>query len=144
MLQADLRQVKREICDDPRYDAVGSATLREDLFNAFVKANAASVASTTRSTGKTTSNRDEETIEPADERERSRRKKEKAVKQREEKVLADRNRVEADIERSRIGLDKGKAELDFRCVNLPFIVDCAQYETKTNSFAFLDAPQDFA
>ena len=35
-------QVKRNIVDDPRYDAVGSSSLREELFNTYLKAHGGS------------------------------------------------------------------------------------------------------
>lgn len=33
----DVFQVKKPLVDDPRYDAVGSSSLREELYEAYVK-----------------------------------------------------------------------------------------------------------
>ncbi|KZT72468.1 HSP90-domain-containing protein [Daedalea quercina L-15889] len=107
------KEVKRKIVDDPRYDAVGSSSLREELFNTYLKAHGETspVATPANEHDKT----DGANPETADERERKRReRKERAVREREEKVKAERNKVEADIDRSRMGLNKEEGELGFR------------------------------
>jgi heat shock protein beta len=100
------------VSSDPRYDAVGSASLREELFETFLKANAMAEAAS----------KDEEPLKldvtrPAkDEQDDAREKKEKAIKERLEKVKAQRDRVEAEIGRSRVGLNREEGERAFRCV----------------------------
>lgn len=110
-------QVKRNISRDPRYDAVGSSSLREELFNTFLKANGAMIGSASPSQEKESGEAAEMTIEDdEEERERKRKeKKERAVKERETQVKAERSRVEADIGRSRMGLTKEEGESQFRC-----------------------------
>lgn len=102
-------QVKKAISADPRYDAVGSSSLREELFNTFLN-----------SPSKRTDPRDkpiEDTasVEGVDETQKRKDRKAQAVKDREEKIKAERDRVQANIEKSRVGLNKEEGELQFRC-----------------------------
>lgn len=115
-------QVKKMIVDDPRYDAVGSSTLREELFNTFLKAYETSNLQTPKpEPGELNPNAQEEiegteTSEADHDRERLRReRKDRAVKERENKIRAERSKVEADIDKSRQGLNKSENELEFRC-----------------------------
>lgn len=108
--------MKRQIVDDPRYDAVGSSHLREELFNTYLKAHGETqpLAPGDAKAGDHVDST--HTEENPGERERKRReRKERAVKEREEKVRAERSKVEIDIGRSRMGLDKEEGELEFRC-----------------------------
>lgn len=113
-------QVKKKIVDDPRYDAVGSSTLREELFNTFLKAYETSKLQTSKpESGELDPNAQEE-IESTEtseaDRERFRReRKDRAVKERANKIRAERSKVEADIDKSRQGLNKSENELEFRC-----------------------------
>lgn len=107
-----LPKIKRRLSDDPRYDAVGSSTLREELFNAFLKA---------RGSSDSRNHQDEDDAphpsKPVDETEASRKrqeKRERALKEREEQVMAQRGRTEAEIGRSRLGLTKEEGERVFR------------------------------
>ncbi|KAH9482626.1 Transcription elongation regulator 1 [Psilocybe cubensis] len=104
------KDAKKKIYKDPRYDAVGSSTLREELFNTFIKdrgfqhkpeQNAALQPNSPTTYGQ------------AEGEEREERRK-KAVKEREEKVNAERRRLDADIERSKMGIDKEEGERTFR------------------------------
>ena len=96
---------------------MGSSSLREELFNTFIKAGASeeptralSPNSTEQGSSRPTAQEDEE------ERERRRKeRKERAVKEREEKVKAERSKLEAEIDRSKLGLTKEEGELEFRC-----------------------------
>ncbi|EPT03672.1 hypothetical protein FOMPIDRAFT_1028529 [Fomitopsis schrenkii] len=109
------KDVKRQIVDDPRYDAVGSSHLREELFNTYLKAHGETqpLAPGDAKAGDHVDST--HTEENPGERERKRReRKERAVKEREEKVRAERSKVEIDIGRSRMGLDKEEGELEFR------------------------------
>lgn len=109
--------MKRKLQDDPRYDAVGSSSLREDLFNTFLKAidqGEAPSAAQESKTEKDVLPVEEELDDEEAERQR-REKKEKAVREREARVRADRDRVEADIGRSRQGLNREEDERLFRC-----------------------------
>ncbi|KAF9652160.1 hypothetical protein BDM02DRAFT_3109570 [Thelephora ganbajun] len=107
------KDFKRKISSDPRYEAVGSSSLREELFNAFLKVNVGGsltshpAASNSRSPGKKVG----EGLEDA---ERKKEKRERALREREQKVKADLSKVEAQIERSRAGLNKEEDERDFR------------------------------
>ncbi|KAI0770832.1 hypothetical protein BC629DRAFT_1595770 [Irpex lacteus] len=113
------KDVKKSITSDPRYDAVGSSSLREELFQSYIKANGAvSTMADDRTNsvvGQTELSGTKATEEDEGEKERKRKeRKERAVKEREEKIQAERNKVNAEIDRSRSGLSKGEAELEFR------------------------------
>lgn len=102
---------------DPRYDAVGSSSLREELFNTYIKAGATDAAEDNKSPG-VTSQSQPSPIPREDEEEHERRRKnrkERAVKEREEKVKAELSKLEAEIDRSKRGLTKEEGELEFRC-----------------------------
>lgn len=100
--------------DDPRYDAVGSSSLREELFNSFLQARGAT--STATAEPARTDDKPEEHVEDDAEKERKRKEKtERAVREREEKIKSERSKLEAEIDRSRSGLNKEESELDFRC-----------------------------
>lgn len=94
--------IKKEFQKDPRYDAIGSSSLREELFDTFSK---------TLSTNIRTEEKREENVE-----EEKKRKREKAVKEREERVRAEKERVERENARSRAGLTGAEVELAFRYV----------------------------
>jgi hypothetical protein len=90
---------------------VGSSSLREELFNTYLKAK------TSKATGATPLNEEPSHQDTEEERDRARQKKEKAVKEREEKVMAERRRVEADIGRSRMSMNMEEDEGIFRCAD---------------------------
>ncbi|KAI0307113.1 hypothetical protein B0F90DRAFT_1622551, partial [Multifurca ochricompacta] len=104
-------QVKKTICDDPRYDAVGSSSLREELFNTFLnaQANRAAIGQCEKDAADVSS-----VDEEANEAQKRKDRKVQAVKEREERIKAERERVQADIEKSRIGLNREEGELQFR------------------------------
>lgn len=105
--------MKRSLTRDPRYDAVGSSSLREELFKTFQKAQEkgrgekAATIEDSPDNGKMDAD--------IDENERRRLRKEKAVREREEKVRIERGIVEANIGRSRNELNKEEGERNFRC-----------------------------
>lgn len=99
----DWKQFKRGITSDPRYDAVGSSSLREELFKTFLKVGAPSTSKV--------SIQQENTI--ADQGIDRSQRKERAVKEREEKIKAERSKVEAQIGRSRQGLNQEEDEREF-------------------------------
>ena len=112
--------MKREIVNDSRYDAVGSSSLREELFNTFLKAQETSqLQSSQASAEAANSDADMKTkdllLSEVDSEQRRKEKKERAIKEREEKIRAKRSKVEADIDKSRQGLHRGEDELEFRC-----------------------------
>jgi hypothetical protein len=109
-------QVKRRLSNDPRYDAVGSSSLREELFNTFLNGKDATAASGPNNSRKQTS--DEAELGKLDESEpqqKRQERKERAVREREEKVKAERDRLEVDIGRSRMGMNQEEGEREFRC-----------------------------
>jgi hypothetical protein len=95
-------QVKKAISADPRYDAVGSSSLREELFDTFL----------TSQSNKTVTDPidkpafDTASIEGVDGTQKRKDRKAQAVKEREEKIKAERDRVQANIEKSRVDLNK--------------------------------------
>ncbi|KAG1806823.1 Hsp90 protein-domain-containing protein [Suillus plorans] len=105
------KDVKRKLSHDARYDAVGSSSLREELFQTFLKAHGSSSSHSTSpkvtdETGK------HDTEEDAEQKRRD--KKEQALKEREQKVRADRSRMDAEIGRSKMGLNLEEGEREFR------------------------------
>ncbi|KAJ7700068.1 Hsp90 protein-domain-containing protein [Mycena rosella] len=110
------RDVKRKLTDDPRYDAVGSSSLREELFGTFLKgktmASTSKLEDSSKTDVKTPVDEEEETLEEQQKRREERAKQ--AVKDREDKVRADLGRVEAEIGRSRQLGDKEEGEMLFK------------------------------
>lgn len=112
--------MKRKIQDDPRYDAVGSSHLREELFTTYLKAQGS--ADTSHTTPPQTIA--DSTLEPGEEAEadkdRTRQERaERAVKEREGKIRAERSKVDAEIDRSRLVVGKEEGEREYRCARRP-------------------------
>ncbi|KAI0353522.1 hypothetical protein OH77DRAFT_1406667 [Trametes cingulata] len=110
------KEIKKHLVSDPRYDAVGSSSLREELFNTYIKAGASDAAAQSP-TPDNAAGQPSGATPAEDEEERERRKKERkerAVREREEKVRAERSKVEAEIDRSKLGLTREEGELEFR------------------------------
>ncbi|KAK7470671.1 hypothetical protein VKT23_002093 [Stygiomarasmius scandens] len=105
----DWKKVKRDLVQDPRYDAVGSSSLREELFNTFLKASASNTE-----IRQPVEIKDSQLSKDAEKSESKRERKERAVKEREEKVKAERERLEANIGRSKMELNKEEGELQFK------------------------------
>jgi hypothetical protein len=109
--------VKKKVSDDPRYDAVGSSSLREELFATFLKASGSiPTSATTNENEKPAQHPMDVDKEDGDvEKERKRKERqEKAVREREEKIRVERDRVEAGINKSKMGLTREEGELQFR------------------------------
>lgn len=94
---------------------MGSSSLREELFNTFLKAHGSSTPTSTGNDNLKVGN--DANLIQEDKVEVARRRKEKAVREREERVKAERSRVEAEIGRSRVGLNQEEGERSFRCVH---------------------------
>ena len=112
------KDLKRKVSSDPRYEAVGSSSLREDLFNTFLKAIASgpSASHPAASSSQSPEKQAEEDLEEVERRKKE--KRERALRERERMVKADLSKIEAGIERSRVGLNKDEDERDFRCAQL--------------------------
>ncbi|KAJ3810029.1 Hsp90 protein-domain-containing protein [Lentinula aff. lateritia] len=110
------KEVKKDLVKDPRYDAVGSSSLREELFNTFVKAK---LGSTSVANTDSTDQKDNEISKSESKKE----KKERAVKEREEKVRLEREKVEANTRKSRMELNKEEGERVFNTLLLDAIRD---------------------
>ncbi|KAK7049537.1 hypothetical protein VNI00_005568 [Paramarasmius palmivorus] len=104
------KDVKKDLISDPRYDAVGSSSLREELFNTFVKAKSGSPAQATKTEASAAGG---DAVAQQDKEDREERRK-RAVREREEKVRAERDRLEASIGRSKLDLNKEEGELAFK------------------------------
>ncbi|KAH9049729.1 Hsp90 protein-domain-containing protein [Lactarius hengduanensis] len=108
--EASRLSVKKAISADPRYDAVGSSSLREELFNTFL-------TSQSNLTVPDPSEKpvvDIAPVEGVDETQQRKDRKAQAVKEREVKIKAERDRVQTNIEKSRVDLNKEEGELQFR------------------------------
>ncbi|WVQ67803.1 uncharacterized protein L199_006008 [Kwoniella botswanensis] len=92
--------VKKHIYRDPRYDAVGSSSLREELFNNHIK-NLASSSST---------NGSEKKLSKAEEAAKRRAKAEASLRERENKIKAEKEKIEFENHKSRVGAGKQDAE----------------------------------
>ena len=108
------KDFKRKISSDPRYGAVGSSSLREELFSTFLKVNTGN-SSTSQPTTSSSHSPEKNAEEYPGEAERKKEKRERALREREQRVKADLSKFEAQIERSRAGLNKEEDERDFRC-----------------------------
>ena len=113
------KEVKRGLDKDPRYDAVGSSSLREELFNTYLRTLAGGASAATTQMSASTTNIDTGTPRPATDdsgpKRLDREKKEKAVREREEKVRRERERLDAENARSRKELSREEDELQFMC-----------------------------
>jgi hypothetical protein len=114
--------VKRHLTHDPRYDAVGSSSLREELFGTFLKALASSTVGDLTSPHAETQAAPEEgevsadkPDDPSDRKARAQR----GLKEREERVKVERLRIERDIGQSKVNLVGVEAEREFTS----FLVD---------------------
>jgi hypothetical protein len=100
--------VKKPLYSDPRYDAVGSSSLREELFNTYLKGISVS-----------TSNNAKES-EPGNpkpmERESREARRERALREREQKVKIEQGKVNIAIEKTRTGMNLEEGERLFKCV----------------------------
>lgn len=107
---------KKHFQKDPRYDEVGSSSLREELYETFAKMQSqddATPSTTVDTADPRTSNSGATTTE--DER---KRRREKAVKEREERVRLEKEKVEQANAKSRVGLTQAETELTFKWVYL--------------------------
>ena len=97
---------------------MGSSSLREELFNSYLKANVTAANPTDQPSKSSPADgiREEPHTDDEETRDRKRKeRKERAVKEREERVHAERNKLNAEIDRSRSGLNREEAELHYRC-----------------------------
>ncbi|KIL70077.1 hypothetical protein M378DRAFT_183671 [Amanita muscaria Koide BX008] len=112
------KDVKRGLYDDLRYDAVGSSSLREELFSTFLKGKA-KYAPETIGVGNASQRGGED---------EKRTRKEQSLKEREEKVRAERSRLDAQIERSKQDLGKEEGARLFRTLLTDAIRDPQTWE----------------
>jgi hypothetical protein len=111
-----LVQVKRNLIKDPRYDALGSSTLREELFATFLKALS---SGTSPNVGTSEQSSFKEDAKPKDDR---KLRAERALRDREEQTRAERGKIERDIGRSKAALGSVESEEDL----MSFYVDCVR------------------
>ena len=109
------KDFKRKISSDPRYEAVGSSSLREELFSAFLKANADGPSAPPPAVSSSHASQKQVEEDPEEVERKKKEKRERALREREQKVKADLSKVGEQIERSRAGLNKEEDERDFRC-----------------------------
>lgn len=108
-----MHQVKKGLYSDPRYDAVGSSSLREELFNTYIKGLGSALTKPESSSTKPTSHPVEKESKEA--------RRERALREREQKVKVEQGKVNMDIEKSRSGLNQEEGERVFKCVFLYFM-----------------------
>jgi len=117
-----LIQAKRKIDPkDPRYDAVGSSSLREELFGTYIKTLSAwDIASAPSNKTPTEEEDDAQHLEDdADDARRKQRKEraERGLREREEKVKRERAGLERDLGRTRGAVGREEGEREFMCVS---------------------------
>lgn len=107
--------MKKSLYKDSRYDAVGSSSLREELFGTYLKTLTGQNGFSTRSPdrGESKSNREDDEATAENKR---REKRERAIREREEGVRAKLRRMEVQTERARQELSKEEVEAQFECV----------------------------
>ncbi|WWC61769.1 uncharacterized protein I303_104354 [Kwoniella dejecticola CBS 10117] len=98
--------VKKTIYKDSRYDAVGSSSLREELFNNHIK-NLASSSNSNGDAAKDVLSKEEQAARKSAER---KAKAEASLKERENKIRQERSKIEFENNKSRIGAGKEEAE----------------------------------
>lgn len=108
--------MKRGLDRDPRYDAVGSSSLREELFNAYVKTLSQKNPPSTHIDEPNKTERDRQSNKGEDVTRKER--KQRAVREREAKVREERSRVEAEVARSKGVLSREEGESVFRCAKI--------------------------
>lgn len=108
-------QAKRRIDPkDPRYDAVGSSSLREELFATYVKTvtNSLSKADMLEESAQ---GEDQGHDDDATRRKRAERA-ERGLREREERVRRDRAGLERELGRTRGAVGREEGEREFMCV----------------------------
>ena len=113
-------QIKRKLDQDPRYDAVGSSSLREELFNTFKKTTFETSTATTQGSTDRDSAHDNGKDENKDGKISKRSRAERAVLERESRVRAEQARTQAEMSRTRVALSREESERVFMCVS-PFV-----------------------
>lgn len=125
--QTKWSEVKKEFQEDLRYEAVGSSTLREELYEVFLKSlkearmKGAIEVPATGNTIERLARPEEGGLDgEADSKpsggDEKKRRREKAVREREERVHLEKERTARENARGRAGLNLEEAELAFRCV----------------------------
>ena len=102
--------MKKGLYSDPRYDAVGSSSLREELFNTYLK-GLGSVSAKLQGLSI------ESTSHPV-EKESKEARRERALREREQRVKVEKSKVNVEIEKSRTGMNQEEGERNFKCVLL--------------------------
>ncbi|TFK55688.1 hypothetical protein OE88DRAFT_1731350 [Heliocybe sulcata] len=120
---SDWKEVKKHLHNDPRYDAVGSSSLRVELFKTFLKAQGGAEGSEKKETLENKKEDVKEEKSPEEKEREKREKKERAVRERQEKVQVEKSRLEQDINRSKMGLSMEEGDREFRTMLVDAIRD---------------------
>lgn len=100
---------------DPRYDVVGSSSLREELFNTYLKTISSTSNNELPSTSNETNSKDSEHVTH---KEKEKERRERAVREREEAVRRERGKNETELARARGALSREEGRSDFLCAFL--------------------------
>lgn len=102
--QPDWRDVKRPLASDPRYDAVGSSSLREELFKRYLKELEAKQRTVTATAAESEEN-------AAARRAREKRERaEASIRERQQRVQGERAQMEREMQRSKLGASREEGE----------------------------------
>ena len=104
-------EVKKEFQKDSRYDAVGSSTLREELYDTYLKSLE---EGTTSKADEASPEANADTTPAKLGEDEKKRRREKAVREREDRVRQEKERTTRENARSRAGLNLEEAELAFK------------------------------
>ena len=102
------KEVKKPLYSDPRYDAVGSSSLREELFNTYIKGISVPIAGSAKE--------GESANSKPTERESREARRERALREREQKVKFEQGKVIMTIEKTKAGVNLEEGERLFKCV----------------------------
>lgn len=109
----DWRDVKRPLTSDSRYDAVGSSSLREELFRRYLK-DLATEAEKRKSSSSSTSAIAQTEEDVAARRAREKRERaEASIRERQQRVQGERAQIERDLQRSKLGASREEGERAF-------------------------------
>ena len=120
-LYLSLMQVKktRSVVKDPRYDAVGSSTLREELFGTFLKALCSNVPPPNDTSAPAPAGTPPQLNIIEDRRSRA----ERALQERKEQARAERDRVQKGVEKNKAVFGTAEAEQDLMSLYVDSVRD---------------------
>ena len=122
--------MKKGLYSDPRYDAVGSSSLREELFNTYIKGF-----------GGARNGREETSAREPQGKESREARRERALREREQKVKVEQSKLSLTIEKTRTGVNIEEGERVFKCVSFNWFLRSVKPQ-RFNRTMLVDAIRD--